>query len=239
MNDFLLKCYLKGKVDKEGKDYVEQRFATLIKKCENELDEENKKSLYKYLFPKLVLSHDRINEIFENVVNSEKNNFVPKYHKSELLYFDWVHSFYNSPLIHTKKNDDFVFNEKLCNSLLKEYKDWFGSLQSNEKIEYLSTNFVLNLNPKDLVKWLLYFGITISKTTAQAMLDYGMPVGHRHILPFSLFAFTKSGNGLGIVGVLASFLYLIKNSHSKYYHPLNDSLVLALARMESYLNTRI
>jgi hypothetical protein len=71
-----------------------------------------------------------------------------------------------------------------------------------------------------------------------------MPYGGEIILLKEILRYT--GNGCGIVGLLASSLNLIIHTGEKgkliidsWNHPLCQSVVLGLARLENYLNPSI
>ncbi|NOT93603.1 hypothetical protein [Ferruginibacter sp.] len=97
--------------------------------------------------------------------------------------------------------------------------------------------------PKILQSWLKNFGITISLVTSTYLIEFGMPYGGNNISLDEILRYTN--NGYGIIGLLAfqlAFLINMDDSNNTIefrHHPLSQSIVLGLARLEYFLNPKI
>ena len=117
-------------------------------------------------------------------------------------------------------------------------------------IELVGTDIILTkrkkhlLTPVRLQDWLSKFGIFISSITTNYMVEYGMPYGGRNIDLSEVIYYTH--RGYGVVGLLAFELHsMIMNMERGQdyidlrFHPLRQSVILALARLEYYLNPKM
>ncbi|MBL1281224.1 MAG: hypothetical protein COA33_013175 [Fluviicola sp.] len=91
---------------------------------------------------------------------------------------------------------------------------------------------VVKVNSLELNYWLAKLGINLSLTTCQYLLEYGFPYCGYLIEPQNLFCF--SGNTKSIIGLLAYNLNDRKAGRNEDL--LNESAVLALSRLEYYIN---
>ncbi|MFT3844790.1 MAG: hypothetical protein QM725_07045 [Lacibacter sp.] len=142
-------------------------------------------------------------------------------------------------------------------------KDLLLQLEKNKKLQIVTIDDIRNkieislkdseiilerkerypISPEILQLWLRKFGITVSLVTTTHLIEFGMPYGGDIINLDEILRFTS--NGYGIIGLLASQLaLLIKMDENSSpieisYHPLMQSVVLGLARLEYFLNPQI
>lgn len=96
------------------------------------------------------------------------------------------------------------------------------------------------ITPQLLQSWLNNFGITISLVTSTYLIEFGMPYCGNNISLDSMLRYEN--NGYGMIGLfafkLATFISMEDSNKpiELELHPLCNSIVLELARLEYYLN---
>lgn len=97
--------------------------------------------------------------------------------------------------------------------------------------------------PQILQTWLAKFGIVVSITTTTFLMEFGMPYGGEIVSLTEILRYTN--RGCGVIGILAFQLSVLINSKdaginiNQSNHPLLQSVVLGLARLEEWLNPEI
>jgi hypothetical protein len=155
---------------------------------------------------------------------------------------------FDMPTQYSPKN--LIVRNDILQKLKKDEIMQITNKDSIIEIKYYDSNIIVTrkcrypVNPKGLQKWLNKFGINIALITATYLIEFGMPYGGEIIPLKEILRYTS--NGSGIVGLLASSVSLLipKNENGKlviesWNHPLYQSVVLGLARLEHYLNPSI
>lgn len=116
--------------------------------------------------------------------------------------------------------------------------------KSNIDIILIKKKKYYKVTPLNIQSWLKKFGINISILTSSFMIEHGMPYTGEMIRLNSILTFTH--NGHGVIGILAYELsFIIHKAKNGSYeidnsiHPLKQSVILALSRLEQYLNPNI
>lgn len=214
--DDFVKNYFTTAIKINGELFTEQKFHNIFGYFERfsktatidgNLDDESIKKYYEHFFPDLAPRLKNIKIVFNNALKKEKDfRFI--FHPSEQIYSEWINSFLeNKPSVDK------------CKVLLNQYYNWINN-----------SNTTISISEIQL--WLEKIGIKLSKTTCQFLLEYGFPYCGYLIKPKNLFQF--SGNTRSIIGLLAFNLERLKNGSCE--HPLDESAVLALARLEYFHN---
>ncbi len=118
--------------------------------------------------------------------------------------------------------------------------------KENGDIFYYSKPY-LKMTNTELREWLTYFGINVSSVTIEFIKEFGLPYNGQLINYNSCF--NETDNGPCVFGLL---FYELKQYYNKLNHnqleelkieiektPLIQSVILALARLENYLNPHI
>ena len=110
--------------------------------------------------------------------------------------------------------------------------------QKQNKVYKVSINPVVNVSSIKLNIWFKSIGIKLSLTTCQFLLEFGLPYCGYLIEPRSIFNYSNTGNTACIVGLIVYNLSRIKDGIYQE-HPFKESVVLALSRLEYFLNNRL